>query len=752
MSSIVFPVTDEFRSKHLKVDFNEFFNSSVESSSDIELGSFKLKHRVLIPVFVKQLLKVLNLTCWICKSHPPILKKPQENLATAYKNGGKRKFKCSLCGSSNKYINNVKELDKNKGVIYNNIQRENGTNVNSTKSISSHHLFKMVKTISEVNLQYYGLRIKFHPIQFFTKYILTPQKSYISSNSGSSEEIQMSIGSDVIYNSINELWEKTRNNILSENETQRLVNVMYGVNRTDSATTYLQLTTGKYSTHADLKSTQMTNTGRSTIIGGSDIPYDTVKIPKRSRGDVGVYYKVTEHNIDMIKNFKNLGLLISKPDEIVVGKTVKRMIMNDEIVVMVRYPVLNPESVSAFRVILTDESTITFSISSTSVSNADYDGDEMNFNLFGDMNSYIETFKYLYLPNKLIKGGDGKPTIKLVLNSPLAFIDILNYGKIDIKVYKHIINKLYRIVDKESFLNRYSSHMGKPILDGLFLMSMILPKEVIYTNRFIEVRDGIIIKYRRVIDGTWANASSILNSILTIIIAHTDKDTVAIFMENMRILTNEWLHSRNINISLTDYCHGYNSIRKTGGANFDPDLIKEKNNLLYTMAHSIKGDIHKAKILLLKLPVVTSNLTKTENSQIPFIRRGQVDNTSYNTGSNLFEGLSLQESVMAFANSKISVINSKRDVATTGDIANRVRSVLSSVSQNLNGKVMFNGHPLAENTISPFSQTETIAIGDNYPITQEYFKPNSTKIINTTTENDAEAIDGVEDTLNDEGS
>jgi len=750
MTTIIEPVTDSFREKYLKQDFLAFFKSRVEDSASIQLGAFDLKTIVLLPPYVKLLLKVLNLTCWHCDGSPPKSMKKFKSLKEAHQFIASKSFKCQTCKRRTKFINDEKEGDEKRGIIYNNI-RADGL-VNSEGYYSSKKLYALVNLIKDINLIHYGLTSKFHPKHFFTHFFLSVQAQYISSNLVDADGVVQPNPNDVVKNTTIALYEElTSNSDIKDSDVQNMINIIYGIKRQDNATTYTKLTSGKYSIHSDLKSTQLVNATRSTIISGADIPFNTVKLPRRVQEDLGIMVKVTEQNIDMIKNLKLMNLLIRPPTSILVDSMVKRKLMDGDVVSLVRSPVIDAESVKAFRVIFTDDPTISFPIPSTSSYNADFDGDEVTAILFDHPKAYVETLKYYYIFNNLIRGGDGTSSIKLVLNTPLAVLDILESKEIDTDMIKYLLSKLNLQYDIPDIQNRMDEYYDlSDVHKGIFLISSIIPKSVIYTGKFIRIVNGIVTFYKSEIDGEYSNMKNIVNTILSIIIVNGTTEELDIFMENLRILVNEWLWLNPKVISITDSCHSYVSIRKNNAVSFALDHPKLRNNLFWSMAHGIKGNIDKARVLFYGLPVVSSNLTRVEHNHMPFSKRGEKNTGRYNIGSNLYEGLSLVELIYAFANSKYDVISSKKNTATSGHLSNQVRGSFSNITQDENGRFLQNGKVMSQETVSAFKPTSQAKVANDHIVTREIFTPKYTETIIDNEENDSQLLSDTEEEAEDD--
>ena len=114
--------------------------------------------------------------------------------------------------------------------------------------------------------------------------------------------------------------------------------------------------------------------GRSNIVGATDIPVDTVKIPRQ------MAYECLKSEI--IEALKNQG--VRDPIAAYSNPSKETMNLLDDIVskscvLMLRNPTLFKTNISAFKVILWDEISVGLPIFSVPLFNADFDGDQMAF-------------------------------------------------------------------------------------------------------------------------------------------------------------------------------------------------------------------------------------------------------------------------------------------------------------------------------------------------------------------------------------
>lgn len=114
--------------------------------------------------------------------------------------------------------------------------------------------------------------------------------------------------------------------------------------------------------------------GRSNIVGATDVPVDTVKIPRQ------MAYECLK--TEVIEALKEKG--VRDPITAYLNPSSETMKMFEEMVskycvLMLRNPTLSKTNVSAFKVVLWDEISLGLPIFSVQLFNADFDGDQMAF-------------------------------------------------------------------------------------------------------------------------------------------------------------------------------------------------------------------------------------------------------------------------------------------------------------------------------------------------------------------------------------
>ena len=734
-------------------EFLQLWNDpEVNNISQSKIIGFELNYKLFNPLLINYIIGTLNMMCWNCKK--PLLKLKEEktevdirpiDFKDAKRMVSTMRYGCPVCGYSPRFL--AKASETSGSFVDRIYSKFNKTLIEEKIS----KIYEDLEKISEEDLIYFGLPSNLHPRNFFTSVICCIQKNFYTSmltdaegNEITTRSNKIVIGIEGLYNSRN----FEMNNIEQEYTQQKFFSSMIGHSKDDSNasaqnTTFKKISTGKYSFTSELRTTVITNTGRSTIVGAPDLPYNYIGVPKRFSENLGIIIKVTQSNFQVLSLMKDCNLLINPPEVLEIGSNVKRKIMDGDVGVVTRSPILDPDSVQAYRIKLIDGPVIKLPLPMTTIMNADFDGDEVNIKVFEDPKANVEVLEHMLISNNLISGSKGIPIPKLVLNTCYGFTLILTEkNTFTIQNLIDITKGLEFSETPEEFETRYFSVLKhKPKKDGKTLLSMILPKHLHYTNNkgSISIQNGIITKFEKIdIDRKTFNGKKILNSIFTSIIANFDPIITTKFMNNIRILINNYFDVFPECISLHDFMTAYTSFRKHKGQVVD--VINSDSTLLETIGYGIKGDKDNLKLLLYEFPRQKSYIYPVDNTQTPFFPSGSKLET-YNIGSNLFEGLSLMELLMVGGKARLDILNSKKNVAKTGDIGNKTRSTMSSVYLNEDSEVTFNNIKLGS-VVSPlFDINSTISSFDDCPVSPEFLFPSSTDSKNIIEENVSEDIE-----------
>lgn len=146
----------------------------------------------------------------------------------------------------------------------------------------------------------------------------------------------------------------------------RMIDMMFG--------SYKIVASSKKSLIRNLLTGSFKRSGRTNIVGGTDTPVDTVKIPRAM-----AYECLKTEIIDALKErgVRDPVAAYMNPTEEV--NKIFEDIVDKSCVLLLRNPTLQRNNISAFKVQLWDEIVISLPILSVKLFNADFDGDQMAF-------------------------------------------------------------------------------------------------------------------------------------------------------------------------------------------------------------------------------------------------------------------------------------------------------------------------------------------------------------------------------------
>jgi DNA-directed RNA polymerase II subunit RPB1 len=103
------------------------------------------------------------------------------------------------------------------------------------------------------------------------------------------------------------------------------------------------------------------------------------------------------------------------------GWTVERYLREGDLVIFNRQPTLHKESIQAFRAYMHDDETFKLNLIDTTPFNADYDGDEMNMHVIGDVQAETEMQELLLVPHQIVSSQSNRPCMGLVHDGLVGF-------------------------------------------------------------------------------------------------------------------------------------------------------------------------------------------------------------------------------------------------------------------------------------------------------------------------------------------
>jgi len=226
-----------------------------------------------------------------------------------------------------------------------------------------------------------------------------------------------------------------------------------------------------------------------------------------------------------------------------VGDTVERSLQNDDIVLFNRQPSLHLGSMMGYRVLICKGSrTFRLNLACTGVSNADYDGDEMNVHVPQDPASQAEARLLMAVPQHIISAQSNKPSIGLVQDT-LIGAWLLSGDDVSLTREQLCILHLCLKYPKKPVA-------AKRRFSGKEALSLLFPETLTYQNAKVgvEIQRGVLLR-GRLCRQTLGTASGSLVHHLWLF--HSPSLTQE-FLSDCQRLIGKWLQWRGFSIRLSD--------------------------------------------------------------------------------------------------------------------------------------------------------------------------------------------------------
>jgi len=229
--------------------------------------------------------------------------------------------------------------------------------------------------------------------------------------------------------------------------------------------------------------------------------------------------------------------------QLVVGDVVERTLQNDDVVLFNRQPSLHIGSMMAYRVLICKGSrTFRLNLACTGVSNADYDGDEMNVHAPQDPSAQTEARLLMCVPQHIVSAQSNKPSIGLVQDTLIGAWLLTDS---DVSVTREQMCALH------TCLHYPSKPMPKgTAFTGKEAFSLLLPEGFGYCNE----RMGVVIEGGQLVRGrlcrqTLGTASG---SLVHHVWLFEGPKFANEFLSDSQRLVSRWLQWRGFSIRLSD--------------------------------------------------------------------------------------------------------------------------------------------------------------------------------------------------------
>lgn len=228
---------------------------------------------------------------------------------------------------------------------------------------------------------------------------------------------------------------------------------------------------------------------------------------------------------------------------LVVGDVVERVLQNDDIVLFNRQPSLHIGSMMGYRVLICKGSrTFRLNLACTGVSNADYDGDEMNVHAPQDPAAQTEARLLMAVPRHIISAQSNKPSIGLVQDTLIGAWLLTSDG---VSVTRQQLCILHTCL-------HYAARPMPPgdVFTGKQAFSLLFPLELHYQNTRtgVEIEAGEL-KRGRLCRQTLGTASG---SLVHYMWLFQGPKCAQEFLSDAQRLVGRWLQWRGFSIRLSD--------------------------------------------------------------------------------------------------------------------------------------------------------------------------------------------------------
>ena len=229
--------------------------------------------------------------------------------------------------------------------------------------------------------------------------------------------------------------------------------------------------------------------------------------------------------------------------KLVIGDVVERVLQNDDIVLFNRQPSLHIGSMMGYRVLICKGSrTFRLNLACTGVSNADYDGDEMNVHAPQDPAAQTEARLLMAVPQHIISAQSNKPSIGLVQDT---LIGAWLLTADDVQVSRRQLCVLHTCL-------HYAAGPMPPgdVFTGKQAFSLLFPPQLQYQNTRtgVEIEAGAL-RRGRLCRQTLGTASGSLVHYMWLF--HGPRCAQE-FLSDAQRLVARWLQWRGFSIRLSD--------------------------------------------------------------------------------------------------------------------------------------------------------------------------------------------------------
>ena len=237
-----------------------------------------------------------------------------------------------------------------------------------------------------------------------------------------------------------------------------------------------------------------------------------------------------------------------------VGDVVHRRLRDGDVAMLNRQPTLHKGSMLAFYVKILPVKTLKINLAVAKPFNCDFDGDEMNIHIPQSLEARAE-LQLLSTPREcLISSQAGKPNMTIVQDSlTAAYLLSLQDRRTASMSRASFFQHLYAARNTNHYerfvqVSRAMTARGWHPLNGVGLLSCVLPPDFWFRDGDIEIQDGLLL--RGVLTKKHLGATN--SSLVKYIYNELGGAACETFIDNIQFVCVSWITSRGFTINATD--------------------------------------------------------------------------------------------------------------------------------------------------------------------------------------------------------
>ena len=277
--------------------------------------------------------------------------------------------------------------------------------------------------------------------------------------------------------------------------------------------------------------------------------YNYAKFEELVRGSKNLHY-ITRKENGSVRSFN--AAYINEDFKLQIGDEINRTLQTGDTVLINRQPTLHSGSLIAFNAVVKPGRTIRFNLSNTKTFNADFDGDEMNIHVPQMCNASCELDELSSIRNHLLSQKNGKPNIVLVQDNILALY-LMTEENMDIE-REEFFDLMMHLVDEDGCewsFERISTERKRVERDfrarpycSRAVISLCFPSNFNYKDEEAQIEKGNFV--------TGAFSSKVMNKVFDIIYHIYPAKICEMVVNNLQLISNNWLQIRGFSIGLRD--------------------------------------------------------------------------------------------------------------------------------------------------------------------------------------------------------